>query len=328
MLDGAARGVMHRTIQFKDDSVRVLNGSKELRRPAEGERLWIDLQQWDETELRALEQEFGFHPLAIEECIRRTERAKLDDYDDYWFIVTHSMSLDGNVRRGVMTTEIDSFLGDDYLVTVHREPVGVIDGVIKRVETEHVHASRGMDFVLYLILDELVDETFPIVDKISDQLEEVEASILKRIEPGQLRQLMRIKRLLISIRRVLSPERDVLAMLLRRDDRRIDERTALYFRDVYDHVVRSYEQIDVERDLLGNAMDAYMSMNANRSTIIMKQLTILASIFLPLSFMTGFFGQNFSALPFDSKSLFYIELAACVAVPVGMFYWFRRSGWL
>lgn len=319
---------MHRTIQFKNNSVKVLNGSKQLRRPTEGEKLWIDLQAWDEAELKTVEQAYGFHPLAIQECIRHNERAKLDDYDDYLFIVTHSLSFDGNGRRGVQANEIDSFLGEDYLVTVHREPVGVIDKIIQRVEADPTHASRGMDFMLYLIFDELVDEAFPIIDKISDQLEEIEAAILRRLEPTQLRQIMKIKRELISMRRVLSPERDVLAMLLRRGDHRIDERTALYFRDVYDHVVRSYEQIDVERDLLGNAMDAYMSMSANRSTIIMKQLTILASIFLPLSFMTGFFGQNFSALPFDSMSLFYVELAACLAVPVGMFYWFRRSGWL
>jgi magnesium transporter len=139
---------------------------------------------------------------------------------------------------------------------------------------------------------------------------------------------MRLKRHLISMRRVLSPERDVLAMMLRRGDARIQDRTAVYFRDVYDHVVRAYEQIDVERDLLGNAMDAYMSMNSHRSNIIMKQLTLLASIFLPLTFLTGFFGQNFSALPFDSHVLFYIELGACLLLPVSMVYWFRRSGWM
>jgi len=136
-------------------------------------------------------------------------------------------------------------------------------------------------------------------------------------------QLMRLKRWLIAMRRVLSPERDMLAILLRRGDRRISEKTSLYFRDAYDHVVRAYEQIDIERDLLGNAIDAYLSMMANRSTIIMKQLTLLASTFLPLTFLTGFFGQNFSALPFDSKSLFYLEIAACIFLPVGMFIWFR-----
>ena len=145
----------------------------------------------------------------------------------------------------------------------------------------------------------LVDEVFPLIDQVSDQLEDVESAILKRVDRRQLQQLMRLKRWLISMRRVLSPERDMLAILLRRGDPRISERTALYFRDVYDHVVRAYEQIDVERDLLGNAMDAYLSMMANGSTIIMKQLTLLASIFLPLTFMTGFFGQNFNALPFE-----------------------------
>jgi magnesium transporter len=185
-----------------------------------------------------------------------------------------------------------------------------------------------MDFLCYLVVDELVDEVFPLIDQVSDQLEEVESAILKRVDSRQLTELMRLKRWLISMRRVLSPERDMLAILLRRGDSRISERTALYFRDVFDHVVRAYEQIDVERDLLGNAMDAYLSMMANRSTIIMKQLTLLASIFLPLTFITGFFGQNFAALPFDSKALFYTEIGACIALPVSMFIWFRRSGWL
>ncbi len=185
-----------------------------------------------------------------------------------------------------------------------------------------------MDFLYYLIADELVDEVFPLVDLVSDQLEEAESAILKRVDSRQLPDLMRLKRWLIAMRRVLSPERDMLGNLLRRGDARISERTSLYFRDVYDHVVRAYEQIDVERDLLGNAMDAYLSMMSNRSNVIMKQLTVLASIFLPLTFLTGFFGQNFSALPFDSKSLFYIEIGACVALPIAMFIWYRRSGWL
>ena len=288
---------------------------------------WIDLQRFDTAELYALRDSMGFHPLAIEDCETSIERAKLDDYEKYLFIVMHSLHLGGNGHRGVQSVELDSFLSERYLVTVHREPVGAIDAVIKRVTADPASCARGIDYLFYLIVDALVDGAFPIIDEISDQVEDVESAILKRIEPNQLQKLMRLKRLLITMRRVLSPERDVLAMMLRRGDSRIQEHTALYFRDVYDHVVRAYEQIDVERDLLGNAMDAYMSMNSNRSNLIMKQLTILAAIFLPLTFLTGFFGQNFSALPFDSHAAFYIELAACVLVPVGMLYWFRRSGW-
>ena len=318
---------MLRTIRFNGTSAKLIENQSRVNPPGPGELCWIDVQQYQAEELHAVGDAMGFHPLAIEDCEHAIERAKLDDYENYLFIVMHSMSLSFNGRRGVHTTELDSFLSEKYLVTVHREPIPALDALIKRATTDLTCCAHGADYLFYLVVDALVDEAFPIIDKLSDQIEDVEGAILKRSEPSQLAQLMRLKRLLISMRRVLSPERDVLAMMLRRGDSRIQDRTALYFRDVYDHVVRAYEQIDVERDLLGNAMDAYMSMNAQRSNVIMKQLTLLASIFLPLTFLTGFFGQNFTAMPFDSRSLFYIEIGACIALPLAMVYWFRRSGW-
>ena len=163
--------------------------------------------------------------------------------------------------------------------------------------------------------------------KIQIQIEEVEGAILERVSNEQLPRLMRLKRTLITMRRVLSPERDVVAMLLRRGDPHISEKTSLFFRDVYDHLVRAYEQIDVERDILGNAMDAYISMTANRTNEVVKQLTLAASIFLPLTFLTGFFGQNFAMMPYESHVLFYAELATIVMLPAAMFWWFRRRGW-
>jgi magnesium transporter len=319
---------MLRSIRYSGSSAKLVEGLSQVEAPADGDMCWIDLQEFTPEELHRVRDAMGLHPLSIADCEHHNHRAKLDDYEKYLFIVTHSLKYSSNGKHGVQSSEIDSFLGENYLITVHREPISAIDAVIKRAAGDAACCGRGADYLFYLIVDALVDEAFPIVDRISDQLEDVEGAILKRVEPIQLQQLMRLKRLLISMRRVLAPERDVLAMMLRRGDARIQDRTALYFRDVYDHVVRAYEQIDVERDLLGNAMDAYMSMNSNRSNQIMKQLTILASIFLPLTFITGFFGQNFSALPFDSRALFYFEVACCFAVPLGMFYWFRRSGWL
>jgi magnesium transporter len=319
---------MFRTIRFKSAGPEVFEGADSAAPPGNGEMCWIDLQPPDEADLKLLQQRFGFHPLAIEDSATANRRAKVDEYGNHLFIVTHSISVSEHGRQGIATIELDAFLGDRYLVTIHREPIPGLDIVWKRALSDATSGTRGVDFICYLIVDELVDEVFPLIDRVSDQLEDVEAAILKRVDRRQLQQLMRLKRWLISMRRVLSPERDMLAILLRRGEEQISERTTVYFRDVYDHVVRAYEQIDVQRDLLGNAMDAYLSMMANRSTDIMKQLTLLASIFLPLSFLTGFFGQNFSALPFDSKSVFYIELGACVALPVMMFIWFRRSGWL
>jgi magnesium transporter len=319
---------MFRTIRFKTAGLEVLDGPDSAVPPREGEMCWIDLQPPDDADLKLMQKRFGFHPLAIEDCAAEIHRAKVDEYGNHLFLVTHSMRVTERGRHGIATSELDVFLGDRYLITIHREPIPGLEIVWKRASGDATCGTNGMDFICYLIVDELVDKVFPLIDQVSDQLEDVESAILKRVESRQLQQLMRLKRWLISMRRVLSPERDMLAILLRRGDPRISERTALYFRDVYDHIVRAYEQIDVERDLLGNAMDAYLSMMANTSTIIMKQLTLLASIFLPLTFMTGFFGQNFNALPFDSKSLFYTEIGACVALPAVMFFWFRRSGWL
>jgi magnesium transporter len=319
---------MFRTIRFKTAGLEVLDGPDSAVPPREGEMCWIDLQPPDDADLKLMQKRFGFHPLAIEDCAAEIHRAKVDEYGNHLFLVTHSMRVTERGRHGIATSELDVFLGDRYLITIHREPIPGLEIVWKRASGDATCGTNGMDFICYLIVDELVDEVFPLIDQVSDQLEDVESAILKRVESRQLQQLMRLKRWLISMRRVLSPERDMLAILLRRGDPRISERTALYFRDVYDHIVRAYEQIDVERDLLGNAMDAYLSMMANTSTIIMKQLTLLASIFLPLTFMTGFFGQNFNALPFDSKSLFYTEIGACIALPAVMFFWFRRSGWL
>jgi magnesium transporter len=129
------------------------------------------------------------------------------------------------------------------------------------------------------------------------------------------------------MRKVLSPERDVFAVLAKRGDPRISEKTALYLRDVYDHLVRIYESIDAGRDLLGNALDAYLSMASNRTNEIMKRLTLLSAVFLPLTFITGFFGQNFEHLPFHSDALMYSMLACCAAIPTAMVVVFRRSGW-
>jgi magnesium transporter len=320
---------MFRTIRINNGALEILEGINGVIAPAESEMCWIDLGSPGEADLQLLQKQFGLHPLAIEDCVNSCPRAKVDEYGSQIFLVTHAMRLAENGRPGgIQTSELDAFLGNRYLITIHREAIAGLDTVWKRAASDATCTAHGMDFIYYLILDELVDEVFPLVDQVSDQLEAVEGAILKRVDSQQLSQLMRLKRWLIAMRRVLSPQRDMLATLHRRDDARISEKTSLYFRDVYDHVVRAYEQIDVERDLLGNAMDAYLSMMANRSTIIMKQLTLLASIFLPLTFLTGFFGQNFSVLPFDSKWLFYFELGACLTLPAGMFIWFRRSGWL
>ena len=154
-------------------------------------------------------------------------------------------------------------------------------------------------------------------------------SILESANQKDLQTIFTIKHTLAFMRRTLSPQRDVFAVLARRGgDARVSERTALYFRDVYDHLVRINESIDSARDLLGASLEAYLSMVSQRTNDIMKSLTILSAVFLPLTFVTGFFGQNFEGLPMKSNGLMWVVIAACGTIPAGMFYWFRRRRWL
>jgi magnesium transporter len=286
------------------------------------------LESFNEAELTRLKERFDFHPLPIEDCRQPTLRAKVDEFGDYLFIIMHALNHREEDPQGLQAEQLGTFLGANYLVTVHRRPIAALSEVRQRYASGAPAAQASSDFIFYLVIDALVDEIFPIIDLVSDQIEDTETEILGKLGPRDLPKLLRIKRTLISLRRVLAPERDALAMLLRRGDARISDRTTPYLRDVYDHLIRAYEEIDVERDLIGNAMDAYHSVVAKRSNDIMKRLTILASIFLPLTFLTGFFGQNFTAMPFDSKTLLYFEIAAIAVLPPAMYLWFRWSRWL
>ena len=175
--------------------------------------------------------------------------------------------------------------------------------------------ERGVDFLLYLLADALVDRNFPILDRFNDELEDLESAIFENVKPEHLQRIFEMKRALVTLRRVLSPQRDVLGLLAQRGIPNVGERTTLYFRDIYDHLVRLYEQIDSGRDLLGNVMDGYLSMVANRTNDITKQLTIFATIFLPLSFITGFFGQNFEHL--NGPGFFWLMLGSVIAAARG-----------
>ena len=303
-----------------------LTGPEAVAMPTQGEICWIDLENFDDKDLALLQQRFGFHPLAIEDCASRKQRPKIDEYDGHLFVVIHEISLGHS--GAPQFEELAVFLDSRFIVTIHRKPIAAIQNSWKRTVEDPKRGDYGADYVFYLILDSLLDESFLVIDHLSDALLKVENQIIGKSDGTELSKLLRLKRAMVSVRRVLSGERDVVTMLLRRQQPIISEKTGPFFRDAYDHVVRAYEQIDIERDLLGNAMDAYMSTISNRLNVVMKQLTILSAIFLPPTFITSFFGQNFSALPFDSRTVFGIEIFACFALPAAMLYWFYRRRWL
>jgi magnesium transporter len=295
--------------------------------PPPGTIRWIDLRAQDEPSLRILADRFGFHPLTIEDCLHADQRPKLEEYGDYLFVVIHGFSCPAKNADDMVLHELHAFLGASYLVTVHEDVIEPLEKIWQRVSGEPALGRRGPDFILYLAADAVVDANFPILDIIADTLEGIEDAVLERAKRSDLGRIFSLKRTLVEMRKVLSPQRDVFSLLSKRGDPRVSEKTSLYFRDIYDHLYRISEAIEASRDLLGNALDAYLSMSANRTNEIMKRLTLLSAVFMPLTFITGFFGQNFDHLPFHSDALMYSMIATCLLIPTAMVILFKRSGW-
>jgi magnesium transporter len=324
---------MFRVLEFRAGRVGSSEGPDRVGPPPEGASRWIDLRAPDPQELELLRQRFDFHPLTIEDCSHLDQRPKVEEFRDYTFIVTQGFACEQEQVRDLALVELHAFLGERFLVTVRAGDIASLDQTWSRVTTEPGLIERGVDFVYYLVADGLVDATFPILDRIADELDEIEDAVLDAPGRDDLQRIFDLKRHLVVLRRVLSPQRDVLGLLTRRGDARIAERTAVYLRDVYDHLVRINEAIEVNRDLLGNALDAYRSAVAQRTNDVMKRLTILSAIFLPLAFVVGFFGQNFANLAgvdawVDSDGLMWTMVALCVGVPIAMLAWFRSRDWL
>ena len=308
-------------------------GDKDVQPPKAGGFRWIDLEDQDAATLELLKTRFDFHPLAIEDCANFDQRPKLEEYGGYLFIVNHALECTDPKSGELDIHEVHAFLGDHYLVTVHEKNVAPLDEVWDRVTGDDGLAHRGADFVYYLLADRMVDTNFPLLDRIADELEILESDVLANPDPEQLATMFKLKRLLVAMRKTLSPQRDVFGMLSKRGGAQIDDKTSIYFRDIFDHLVRLNESIETGRDLLGNCFDAYLSSVSNRTNEIMKSLTIMSAVFLPLAFVVGFFGMNFEDLPmFDhwmrSDTLMYAMLATCLLIPTGMVAWFHRSRWI
>ncbi len=324
---------MFRVMELRDDRVNLFDGSEHAGPPPAGTLRWVDLRAASAAELELLRERFDFHPLTIEDCGRFDQRPKLEEYRDHTFLVTQGFACKSEKVEELDLHELHSFLGERFLVTVHHGDIGALEKVWLRLAGEPRLLGRGVDFVYYLVADGIVDNNFPILDLIADELEELEDSVLSSPKRADLQRIFELKHHLVAMRKVLSPQRDVLGLLAKRGDTHIEERTAVYLRDVYDHLVRINESIEANRDLLGNALEAYLSAVAQRTNEIMKYLTILSAVFLPLAFVVGFFGQNFDNFPsikdwVHSDGLMWSMIVMCAAIPASMLAWFKHRNWL
>jgi magnesium transporter len=293
----------------------------------EGVLVWLDIDDPSEAELRMLQEEFSLHPLAVEDALHRGQRAKVEVYEDHFFLVMHAQQLDGDELRD---SEIHLFVGAGYLVTLRFPPAFDLERVRHRWAKQGELTKEGGGALLYALLDEVVDGYFDVVEHLEDVSEEVEAAVFadEPVEDLQER-IFSVKKRVLQFRRAVLPLREVLD-LLQVEIGVVTDRLRPYFRDVADHVLRVLEFTDNVRELATAALEAHLSQVSNRLNQVMKQLTSWAAIILVPTLIAGIYGMNFfRPFPaFDTPGGFWIAVGMMVASG-GVLYWvFRRRGWL
>lgn len=290
------------------------------------ECFWLDVHEPTEDDYTLLRQTFGFHELAVEDSEQFDQRPKLEDYDGFAFLVVYGWSPD---EDGLV--EVHCFCGERYLVTVHRDVSPTLDALVARYERENKPVPDG-PLLLHEVIDRLVDDLSPVVEQLTAELDAIEEQIFAAPRHEQLESIFRLKRTLASLRRVVVPQRDLLERLSG-DGGELPGLTSeakRRFRDVHDHLVRIAEGLDAGRELANSAIDAYLSTASNRLNVTTKQLTVIATIFLPLSFLTGFFGQNFAWMVDEVSSLQAFVLLGIgleVLTVIGLVVLFRVRNW-
>ena len=291
---------------------------------------WLDLAAPTEAEIDELGELFGFHPLALEDAQHFGQRPKLDHYQDYVFLVFYGARDEPRVEADLLC-EVQMFVSGKYLVTLHQGALPALQEQHSRLDGLVLHSEQ---FLLYRVFDALTDSFFPPLARLDDEIDELEAAVLAGPTNEQLQRLFAMKRSLVAMRKVVTPQRDLFArsidQLAELPGLELDERD--YFRDVYDHLIRVSDLIDSYRDLLSSTTDLYLSTVSNRQNEVMKQLAIVGTIFLPLSFITGFFGMNFTWLVTkgiaSTWSFFVLGLGSLLVTCVLLLRFFKRKGWM
>lgn len=290
--------------------------------------LWLDVDTAVTQDLSLLTREFGFHELAIEDATRPHQRPKVDEYQGFTFIIFYAVAP-GQTLAHLEARQVAIFVGPNYLVTVHHGPLPEIDESAERWRKNITKIERHIGVLLYSLLDAIVDNYFPMGDRIGEKIEEIEQRVFEHFDQDALEEIFRLKKGLLAMRRVVAPEREVLNTLMRRDAPLFGIDSIVYFQDVYDHLTRVVDSIDLYRDLLSSALDAYLSMASNRLNEIMRTLT---SFSIPLMFgalLAGIWGMNFEFMPeLRWKFGYAMALSAIIGSIILISLYFRYKKWL
>jgi magnesium transporter len=291
--------------------------------------LWVDISETTEEDGRFLERVFKFHHLAIEDCVSPLiHPPKIDDFDDYLFITAHGIN---HVAESdiVETAELALFLGRNFVVSNHNTPLYSTEAVRQMVESDGRPMRRGTDFLAHALVDALIDNVLPTVDIMSDVAQDIEEETIRNPQPPTLEAILKLKRSTLRIHRVMAPQREVLNRLSRGEFPIIRSEAQIYYRDVYDHLVRIEDLNQTIRDRADNALATYLSAVANKQNETMKVLSIVAAIFLPLTLVAGIYGMNFEHMPeLKWEWAYFAVLGFMGIVVISVIWWFWARNWI
>ncbi len=313
-------GTLERDLQ-RDRMSEALSSSKGL--------LWVDICETTPADGALLAEVFRFHKLAIEDCVETLiHPPKIDEYDDHLFIVVHGINHAAGSSDVVETAELAMFIGSNYVVTNHNYPLYSVEEVVLQVEKNARPMRRGSDFLAYWLIDALVDNILPTLDRMSEVAEAVEDEALTTSHPEALQAIQRLKRSVRRVHRTIMPQRELLSRISRGEFQIIRQEHLVYFRDVYDHLVRT-EDLNLNiRESADNAVTIYLSAIANRQNETMKVLSVIGAIFLPLTLLAGIYGMNFDYMPeLHWQYSYFVVVGFMFSIIVGALILFWRRGW-
>jgi magnesium transporter len=309
----------------RDLSLKDLTGCV---RDARG-MLWVDIDSSVRQQLALLEKVFAFHPLSIEDVLNPNSRAKVEEYDGYLFVILRVVQLQQETEDpyDLETENLYFFIGPNFLVTVHHGVSAHADTAVDLVVRNHDLVRRGPAKLAHQVMDLAVDAFFPILERVNDFIDSLEERVFQSFDEEALRDIFAVKRMVLSLRRYLAPEREIFNVLTNRPSQLLTPDVQLYFRDIYDHILRINDSLDTYRDLLSSTMESYLTQVSNRLGLVTKGLTVVATISVPFVVVSGMWGMNFARVPLASNPWgFEIMLALQLALGAGLLWWLKRRG--
>ena len=328
LIDYNQTDLIHKQISYPEECINYLDTESVS---------WVDVQGLGNKDiLHRLGQSFDLHPLVLEDIVNMVERPKIEDYEDQLVIIAH-MVVPNNNNGSFYSEQVSLVLGKYYVLTIQEEPEhDCFDGVRMRIDKgKGIIRRQGSDYLAYSLLDAIIDGFFPVLELYGERIDELEEEVIVNPNQKTLQKIYQVRRELLQLRRAIWPQRDAINSLIRDGSELISDEVRIYLRDCYDHAVQVMDIVETYRELVAGLMDVYLSAISNKMNEIMKLLTVVSSIFIPLTFIAGVYGMNFNTekSPHNMPELnwywgYPLCLGAMALVAISLLYFFWRRGWL